>query len=317
MKANELSVGDYVLCDGTPRRIDAVHQKKVGWHARHDKLSWTRIDHVEPVTVTPDLLRMNAFIEDGTIHGWYRHTFPEGKTVSVFLHEIWGKYVGFDFWVEQPFGDQRQTKSCRTVREIGDLMILKREQIHRSMADVQGLHTLQHAMNEAGIVMNWSVTDQDMPEEQNDIDRCYWEYVTSPEQSWRLLTSGMPRESADRRAVPFEPSQCGMPKEAVKVILSSPNDIDPMINRPFGGAFIAWSNARLASLLPERLSLQLEYDLQRYIYRHGEEYVVGYQSHVQQVEYRKRDLSEALVEMVRYLLQWDFTKKQMNNLKQI
>lgn len=312
MKTNELTVGDWVVIDGTPRRIDAVHQKKVGWHARQDKLNWTHIDRVQPVGVTPGLMRWNGFSEDSIIRGWYRRSYPEGKTVSVFLHDIWGKYVGYDFWVEQPFNDQRQTKSCRTVREMGDLMILKREQIHRSMADVDGLHYLQHAMNDAGIEMQWSVGGDDIPEERQEIDDCVWEYITSPEQSHRLIASGMPRESADMKAVPFEPKNCSLPIEAMKMIYSKPDDIEPVMNRPFGGAFVAWTNQRMVNALPSHINLQLEYDLEGYIYRHGDKYVVGYKSNVQQVEYRKPDLSEALVEMLRYLLQWDFSKRQLN-----
>ena len=312
MKATELCVGDIVLIDGKPTRIDAVHQKKVGWHARQDKLTWTRIDRVEPMPVSADLLRWNSFREDGTIHGWFRRTFEGAKTVSVFLHEIWGKVVGYDFWVEQPFADNnRQTKACKVWREMGDLMIIRKEEVHRSMADVEGLHYLQHAMNEAEIKMEWSADGFEIPEERQELDVAP-DMVTSPEQSWRLVTSGMPKDSADMKAVPCEVSNIGMPKEAFKVIMSDPHDFDPILNRPFSSAFIAWTLGRMMSILPEHINLQLEYDLDRHIYRHGDTYVVKYESHVQIVEYRKKNLAEALVEMLRYLLQWDFTKRQLN-----
>ena len=138
MKATELSVGDIVLIDGKPTRIDAVHLRKVGWHSSKDRLTWTRIDKVQPMPVTADLLRWNSFREDKLIHGWFRRTFEGAKTVSVCIHEILGKAVSYDFWVEQPFDyDNRQTKVCRVWREMGDVMILKREELHRSMADVE------------------------------------------------------------------------------------------------------------------------------------------------------------------------------------
>ena len=91
MKATELSVGDIVLIDGKPTRIDAVHLRKVGWHSRKDRLTWTRIDKVQPMPVTADLLRWNSFREDKLIHGWFRRTFEGAKTVSVCIHEILGK----------------------------------------------------------------------------------------------------------------------------------------------------------------------------------------------------------------------------------
>ena len=91
MKATELSVGDIVLIDSKPTRIDAVHLRKVGWHSRKDRLTWTRIDKVQPMPVTADLLRWNSFREDKLIHGWFRRTFEGAKTVSVCIHEILGK----------------------------------------------------------------------------------------------------------------------------------------------------------------------------------------------------------------------------------
>jgi len=114
MKATELSVGDIVLIDGKPTRIDAVHLRKVGWHSRKDRLTWTRIDKVQPMPVTADLLRWNSFREDKLIHGWFRRTFEGAKTVSVCIHEILGKAVSYDFWV-----DPRDTGQGRQLRLLG------------------------------------------------------------------------------------------------------------------------------------------------------------------------------------------------------
>lgn len=317
MKATELCVGDIVLIDGKPTRIDAVHQRKVGWHSRKDCLTWAWADRVKPMPVTAELLRRYAFREDKLIHGWFRRTFEGAKTVSVFVHEILGKAVSYDFWVEQPFGcENRQTKACRVWREMGDVMILKREELHRSMADVDGLHLLQHAMREADIRMEWSASGFEIPEEQQPIDVAL-DMVTTPEQSWRLTTSGMPKGSADRKAVPCsEPSYFGMSKEAFSVVMAEPNDFDPVANRPFGCAYVAWTLQRMIEILPQHINLQLEYDLDRYIYRNGDTYVVKYESRDQIVERRKPSLSDALVEMLRYLLQHDFTKRQLNLKKE-
>lgn len=62
MNIQELSVGDLVLIDGKPTKIDAVHQKKVGWHSRPDRLKWTRVGQVYPVDITPELLVRYGFI---------------------------------------------------------------------------------------------------------------------------------------------------------------------------------------------------------------------------------------------------------------
>lgn len=68
MKPTELQIGDYVFIKSLlggyhtiPIRIAAVHQKKVGYHNRIDRLSWVRHGMLVPIPLTTELLERNGF----------------------------------------------------------------------------------------------------------------------------------------------------------------------------------------------------------------------------------------------------------------
>ena len=63
MTAKELMIGDLVLIkpEMKPIKIAAVHQKKIGYHVRDDKLNWVRFGLLEPIPLTPELLVANGF----------------------------------------------------------------------------------------------------------------------------------------------------------------------------------------------------------------------------------------------------------------
>lgn len=63
MKTANLTVGDYVLIKSsmTIIKIAFVHQRKVGYYKVPNKLNWVRIDLLEPIPLTPEILEMNGF----------------------------------------------------------------------------------------------------------------------------------------------------------------------------------------------------------------------------------------------------------------
>ena len=63
MKSSELQTGDYVFVKPSMMliKIDAVHHKKVGYHAVTHKLNWVRMDLLEPITLTLEILERNGF----------------------------------------------------------------------------------------------------------------------------------------------------------------------------------------------------------------------------------------------------------------
>ena len=81
MKAENLMIGDYVQTEGKSIMVDAVHQKKVGWHNQQDRLSWVREGLLEPIPLTAEILKNNGFKRDGGASiGYY------GKYTLVLMH---------------------------------------------------------------------------------------------------------------------------------------------------------------------------------------------------------------------------------------
>ena len=96
MKAKELMIGDWVMADGRVVRVAAVHQRKIGYHRRHDKLAWARLDRLEYIPITSEILEKNGwkvkkgFVQhgnfgDGPLMLW--HT-EENKILRNFTHEL-------------------------------------------------------------------------------------------------------------------------------------------------------------------------------------------------------------------------------------
>lgn len=51
-------IGDWVLVDGTPRQIQAITKKKIGYHRKENepRLYYARFRDIEPIEITEDLL---------------------------------------------------------------------------------------------------------------------------------------------------------------------------------------------------------------------------------------------------------------------
>ena len=59
IKSTELMIGDYVLVDGKPRRVESITKKKIGYHINPQtdkRLYYARLHDVEPIELTEDLL---------------------------------------------------------------------------------------------------------------------------------------------------------------------------------------------------------------------------------------------------------------------
>lgn len=68
MKGTKLQIGDYVFIKSLYGgyhtiliKIAAVHQGKVGYHSVPNKLDWARIGRLEPIPLTPEILKKNGF----------------------------------------------------------------------------------------------------------------------------------------------------------------------------------------------------------------------------------------------------------------
>ena len=71
----EYMIGDWIMVEGKPVQIAAIHQKKVGYHKWEGRLSWIRLDQIQHIPLTPDLLLKNGFTKtkDGC-YEWQQNT---------------------------------------------------------------------------------------------------------------------------------------------------------------------------------------------------------------------------------------------------
>jgi hypothetical protein len=66
-------IGDWIIVEGGPVQIAAIHQKKVGYHKWPGRLSWVRLDQVQTIPLTPDFLIKNGFTKTrNSCYEWRR-----------------------------------------------------------------------------------------------------------------------------------------------------------------------------------------------------------------------------------------------------
>lgn len=58
-------IGDWVLVDGTPRKVEAIAKKKIGYHRKENepRLYYARLHDVEPIEITEELMESQGFIK--------------------------------------------------------------------------------------------------------------------------------------------------------------------------------------------------------------------------------------------------------------
>lgn len=61
MKAAELQLGNLVMLGDKIIRVDAIHKRKVGYHARFDKLNFVFEDRLNPIPLTTEIIEKNGF----------------------------------------------------------------------------------------------------------------------------------------------------------------------------------------------------------------------------------------------------------------
>ena len=111
IKATELMIGDWVLVSGTPRRVESITKKKIGYHINPQadkRLYYARLHDVEPIKVTHALLE-KVFEHGKDPNHFEKQVFVHNITLS--LHRelvcfikvkeaIFDSQVYMDYWVE-------------------------------------------------------------------------------------------------------------------------------------------------------------------------------------------------------------------------
>ena len=81
IRGDQLMIGDWVLVDGTPRKVEAITKKKIGYHRKEKepRLYYARLRDVEPIPLDENLVLKLGFtkrdasdlMDDYSIHAMY------------------------------------------------------------------------------------------------------------------------------------------------------------------------------------------------------------------------------------------------------
>ena len=295
MRPNELSLGDWVWnkLNHQPEQVAELHEKQA-MLAYNDLYDY---DEIEPLTPTDWMMRQNGFREEGHIRHWWRK-YDGSKTITVYLHEVMGRFFTYDYWIEQPYDTQKQTMFSSVERELGDLFICKKKERSLSAGCADGIHLLQHALNSAGIDFEWDMTPEPKPEPQEKIPPFQLELILDINTAAHIAWRGLPTYTADQRRSIGECSTI----DTSMVHWVKQND----------GTYLTWTAQRLFDMLPKRLNYYLENDLTLSCYRHSDEYVVKYESDDQILESRSTNLIGALRKMYDRILPDSHLKSQID-----
>ena len=85
IRADQLQIGDWVLVSGTPRKVEAITKKKIGYHINpqtDNGLHYARLRDVEPIKVTHALLE-KVFEQGKDPNHFERQVFVHNITLSL------------------------------------------------------------------------------------------------------------------------------------------------------------------------------------------------------------------------------------------
>ena len=145
IRYSELAIGDYILVNGIPRKVEAITKKKIGYHINPQtdkRLYYARLHDVEPIEITGVMLEKNGFGTKGmtTIY------FLEGELPDDF---IWN--ITFD--LRYRVVDAILWKRIQPKDSTYDDLVTQRKVFVKSIY----FHQLQQACRMCGIKMEWKL----------------------------------------------------------------------------------------------------------------------------------------------------------------
>lgn len=132
IKATELQIGDYVLVSGTPRRVESITKKNIGYHINPQtdkRLYYARLRDVEPIKVTNSL---------------FEKVFEQGKDPNYFEFDDGMVCITFSL----------QTEGCCYIKVV-EAFIINAVLLENVFRD--NLHLIQNALRVMGVEIDWKV----------------------------------------------------------------------------------------------------------------------------------------------------------------
>ena len=135
IKATELQIGDFVLIDGTPRKVEAITKKKIGYHRKEKepRLYYARLRDVEPIPLDEELVLKLGFTKRDA----------SDLKDDYYIHAIYDIRIG-----EEPFFNNEYGL---TEFEEGGYFTFAANNCYWTTMPIIYLHTLQHCFRLCGV----------------------------------------------------------------------------------------------------------------------------------------------------------------------
>ena len=121
MKATELMIGNIVEVNGGPQRIRQVSRRKIGYCPLGSPTrSYARVNEINPIPITEELLVRNGFEKIPNIYRDYRLQIKDYKIEVHFGSCAAGRvcYVT----IEEPYGDQIAGNDISYLHQLQNLL---------------------------------------------------------------------------------------------------------------------------------------------------------------------------------------------------
>ena len=131
----QLMIGDWVLVDGTPRKVEAITKKKIGYHRKENepRLYYARLHDVEPISLDETLVLKLGFTK--------RH-FPYLMD-DYYIHALYDIRIGEDPFFNNGYG--------LAEFEEGGYFTFAANNCYWTTMPIIYLHTLQHCFCLCGV----------------------------------------------------------------------------------------------------------------------------------------------------------------------
>ena len=131
----QLMIGDWVLIDGTPRKVEAITKKKIGYHRKENepRLYYARLHDVEPIPLDEELVLKLGFTKRDA----------SDLKDDYYIHAIYDIRIGEDPLFNNEYG--------LTEFEEGGYFTFAANNCYWTTMPIIYLHTLQHCFRLCGV----------------------------------------------------------------------------------------------------------------------------------------------------------------------
>ena len=131
----QLMIGDWVLIDGTPRKVEAITKKKIGYHRKENepRLYYARLHDVEPIPLDETLVLKLGFTKRDT------SCLMDGYSI----HAMYDIRIGEEPFLNNEYG--------LTEFEEGGYFTFAANNCYWTTMPIIYLHTLQHCFRLCGV----------------------------------------------------------------------------------------------------------------------------------------------------------------------